>query len=174
MKKLLLGLSAFFFSISTAFAGVTTYTFTSLNWASKVGATVCDGTTDGWVCNLPATEYTAGRNAADGRLYSCGVGVKTGTSGAGATSVQTFTDVRRVTINFCQNSSKGRGTIYVQVGENTPQRIVVNKPAASGEGVWNRDSVILYTTPETGHIKFWVECTENAIYINTISIRSAS
>jgi len=174
MRKILLSLSALFFLMNAVFAGVATYTFTSLSWASKVGATPCDGTTDGWICDSPATEYAAGRNAADGRLYSCGVGVKTGTSGAGATSVQTFTDVRRVTVNFCQNSSKGRGTIYVQVGENTPHSIVVTKPAASGEGVWNRDSVILFSTPETGRIRFWVECTENAIYINTISIRSAS
>ena len=30
-------------------AGVTTYTFTSKKWASKIDATVCDGTTDGWM-----------------------------------------------------------------------------------------------------------------------------
>ena len=155
-------------------AGVTTYTFTSLKWASKVGATVCDGTTDGWVSDKDATEYAAGRTDAEGRLYSCGVGVKTGTTGAGATSVVTFEDVRRITINFCQNSSKGKGTIYVQVGDNTPDSIVVTKPKASGEGVYNRDSVIQLDTPLNGKIKFWVKCTENGIYINTISIRSTS
>lgn len=162
------------FSMCPLFAGVTTYTFTSLKWASKVGATVCDGTTDGWISNKDATEYSAGRLDAQGRLYSCGVGVKTGTSGAGATSVIAFEDVRRITFNFCQNSSKGKGTIYVQVGENEPLSIKINKPAASGEGVYNRDSIISIETPQSGKIKFWVECTENAIYINTISIRSAS
>lgn len=156
------------------FAGVTTYTFTSLKWASKVGATICDGTTDGWISNKDATEYNAGRLDAQGRLYSCGVGVKTGTSGAGATSVTVFEDVRRITFNLCQNSSKGRGTIYVQIGENEPLSIKINKPAASGEGVYNRDSTIIIETPQSGKIKFWVECTENAIYINTLSIRSAS
>ena len=155
-------------------AGVTTYTFTSLKWASKVGATVCDGQSDGWACDKEATEYTAGRNDAEGRLYSCGVGVKTGTSGAGATSVLSFEDVRRVTFNFCQNSSKGKGTIYVQVGENEAKSIVVNKPATSGDGVYNRDSVIQFAAPQTGKIKFWVDCTENAIYINSITIRSAN
>ena len=155
-------------------AGVTTYTFTSLKWSSKVGATVCDGKTDGWTCDKEATEYSSGRNAADGRLYSCGVGVKTGTSGAGATSVQVFEDVRQVRINFCQNSSKGRGIIYVQVGDNAPQSLKVSKPAVSGDGVWNRDSVISFASSQTGKIKFWVECTENALYINTLSIRSAS
>lgn len=155
-------------------AGVTTYTFTSKTWASKVGATVCDGVTDGWKCDQEAYEYSAGRTAADGRLYSCGVGVKTSTSGAGATSVQTFQGVRRVTINFCQNSSKGKGTIYIQVGENDPQSIVVNRPAVSGEGVYNRDSIVVFEAPQDGAIKFWVDCTENGIYINSISIRSAS
>ena len=163
----------FLFPLSVA-AGVTTYTFTSKTWASKVGATVCDGITDGWKCDQEAYEYSAGRTAADGRLYSCGVGVKTSTSGAGATSVQTFQGVRRVTINFCQNSSKGKGTIYIQVGENDPQSIVVNRPAVSGEGVYNRDSIVLFEAPQDGAIKFWVDCTENGIYINSISIRSAS
>ena len=163
----------FLFPLSVA-AGVTTYTFTSKTWASKVGATVCDGVTDGWKCDQEAYEYSAGRTAADCRLYSCGVGVKTSTSGAGATSVQTFQGVRRVTINFCQNSSKGKGTIYIQVGENDPQSIVVNRPAVSGEGVYNRDSIVLFEAPQDGAIKFWVDCTENGIYINSISIRSAS
>ncbi len=163
----------FLFPLSVA-AGVTTYTFTSKTWASKVGATVCDRVTDGWKCDQEAYEYSAGRTAADGRLYSCGVGVKTSTSGAGATSVQTFQGVRQVTINFCQNSSKGKGTIYIQVGENDPQSIIVNRPAVSGEGVYNRDSIVLFEAPQDGAIKFWVDCTENGIYINSISIRSAS
>lgn len=173
MKRILLAI-VLVLGVYPLFAGVTTYTFTSLKWASKVGATVCDGTTDGWISNQDATEYNAGRLDAQGKLYSCGVGVKTGTSGAGATSVITFEDVRRITFNFCQNSSKGRGTIYVQIGENEPLSIKVNKPAASGEGVYNRDSIISLETPQSGKIKFWVECTENAIYINSLAIRSAS
>lgn len=173
MKRIFLAI-VLALSMCPLFAGVTTYTFTSLKWASKVGASVCDGTTDGWICDKEATEYTAGRTDAQGRLYSCGVGVKTGTTGAGATSVVAFEDVRCITFNFCQNSSKGKGTIYVQIGENDPLSIKINKPAASGEGVYNRDSIISLDTPQSGKIRFWVECTENAIYINTISIRSAS
>lgn len=173
MKKFIIFLF-FFFCSRSLYAGVTTYTFTSLKWASNVGATVCDGVTDGWISDKDATEYSAGRTAADGRLYSCGVGVKTGTTGAGATSVRSFEEIRRVTVNFCQNSSKGKGTIWIQVGENEPVGLKVNKPAASGEGVYNRDSVILFELPQTGKIRFWVDCTENAIYIHSLSIRSAS
>ncbi len=179
MKKIFLAilmasLSPLALSLSPLMAGITTYTFTSLKWASKVGATVCDGSTDGWICDKEATEYAAGRTDASGRLYSCGVGVKKGTSGAGATSVIAFEDVRRITFNFCQNSSNGKGTIYVKIGDNEPRSITVNKPAASGQGVYNRDSIISFETSQSGKIKFWVECTENGIYINTISIRSSS
>ena len=179
MKKIFLAilmasLSSLALSLSPLMAGITTYTFTSLKWASKVGATVCDGSTDGWICDKEATEYAAGRTDASGRLYSCGVGVKKGTSGAGATSVIAFEDVRRITFNFCQNSSNGKGTIFVKIGDNEPQSITVNKPAASGQGIYNRDSIISFETSQSGKIKFWVECTENGIYINTISIRSSS
>ena len=153
-------------------AGVTTYTFTSIKWASKVGATACDGKTDGWVCDKEASEYNAGRIYADQSLHMAGVSVKTGTSGAGCTSVLSFEDVRQVTVNFCQNASKGRGTIYVQVGQTTDS-IVVTKPA-SGQGDLNRDSVISFATPVSGKIKLWVTCKENAININTITIRSGA
>ena len=155
-------------------AGVTTYTFTSTKWASKVGATVCDGTTDGWKSDKDGSAYDAGRTYTDGTLHDAGVSVQTGASGAGATSVLSFEDVRKITINFCQNASKGIGAIYVQVGDNEPDSIMVYRPAQSGTGDLNRDSVISYTTPQTGHIKFWVKCTQNAIHINTISIRSAA
>ena len=63
------------------------------------------GTTDGWICDKEASSYDAGRTYADGSLNSAGVSVKTSSSGAGATSVLPFDNVRRVTINFCQNSS---------------------------------------------------------------------
>lgn len=174
MKRYYLLICLLASSLSWMSAGVTTYTFTSVQWSSKIDATPCDGQTDGWICDQAASEYNAGRTDAQGRLYSQGVSVKTGSSGAGATSVLSFEEVRRVTFNFCQNSSKGRGVIYVQIGSNTPDSIVVTKPAKSGDGVYNRDSVILLPTPQSGKIRFWVKCTENAININSIAIRAAS
>lgn len=153
------------------YAGITTYTFTSKTWGSTVNGAVSNE----WICDKEATEYTTpGHPDASGRIFSQGVGVKTGTSGAGAHSQTAFEDVRRITFNFCQNSSKGQGTIFVKIGDNDTLSIKIRKPAASGEGVYNRDSIISLDTPQSGKIKFWVECTENAIYINTISIRSAS
>ena len=152
----------------------TTYTFTSLRWASKLDAIVTDGITDGFVCDVPAYEYTTGRFDAQDRLYSQGVGVKTSTSGAGATSVREFTDVTSLTFSFCQNSSKGRGVIYAQVGAAPYDSIIINKPAVSGSGVYVRDSTLSFPTALSGKIKFWIKCTENAIYINSLTIHASN
>ena len=153
------------------FAGITTYNFLSEEWKSQVDATICNGTTDGWICDKAAHSYTEGYTDAQGRIYSRGVSVKTSTTGAGATSIVEFENVRMIDINFCQNTSKGKGSIFVQVGENTPHELVINRPQKN-QGQYNRDTTIQITTPETGKIRFWVNCTENAININTISIRS--
>lgn len=174
MKRIIFVFCSLFFMSLSVMAGITTYTFTSKTWASKIDATPCYGISDGWKCDSIASDYSDGRIYADGSLNSRGVAVQKSSSTAGATSVKEFTEVRRVTINFCQNSSRGKGIIHVQVGENAPQTITINKPASSGAGTLNHDSIINYSTPQTGKIKFWVDCTENAIYINTISIRSAS
>ena len=158
---------------NTLFAGITTYTFTSKDWKSKVGATACDGKTDGWICDMEAYEYMQGYTDASGRVYSCGVSVKKSTSGAGATSVVVFEDVRMIDINFCQNASKGKGSIFVQIGENIAHELVINSPQ-KGQGQYNRDTILQIAIPETGKIRFWVDCTENAININTLSVRSSN
>ena len=172
MKRNILILFTCLCAYVSAYAGVTTYEFKNIKWASQVGATPCDGKTDGWTCDKEASEYMTGRTDAQGRLYSQGVSVKTGTSGAGATSVKSFTNVRRIDFNFCQNASKGRGIIYVQVGDNPYDSIVVTKPATSGSGVYMRDSIVRLSTPYSGKIRFWISCTENAINLNAISIRA--
>lgn len=154
-----------------SYAGITTYTFISKDWKSQVNATTCDGKTDGWVCDKEAYEYSYGYTDAQNRIYSRGVSVKTSTSNAGATSVVTFEEVRGIDINFCQNASKGKGSIFVQVGENTPHELVINRPPKN-MGQYNRDTTLQIATAETGKIRFWVTCTENSININTLSIRS--
>lgn len=154
-----------------SYAGITTYTFISKDWKSQVNATTCDGKTDGWVCDQEAYEYSYGYTDAQNRIYSRGVSVKTSTSNAGATSVVTFEEVRGIDINFCQNASKGKGSIFVQVGENTSHELVINHPQKS-MGQYNRDTTLQIATAETGKIRFWVTCTENSININTLSIRS--
>lgn len=163
---LLLGLTM------AAKAVVTTYTFTSIKWASEVGTIKTDGQTDGWVSDKDAYQMGTPRIYADGSLTSAGVGVTSSYSGAGAHSVLRFSDVVSVTVNFCQNSSKGRGCIYVQIGD-VMDSIIVTKPKTSGSGVYNRDSTITFPTPVSGVIRFCVKCSENSIYLNRLTIRGA-
>jgi hypothetical protein len=61
----------------------------------------------------------------------------------------------------------------VQVGENSAHELVINRPPKS-QGQYNRDTTLQISIPETGKIRFWVTCTENAININTLSIRSSN
>lgn len=172
MKKQFFIISALVLFAIAAQAGITTYTFTSIQWASKVDATQTDGQTDGWICEQAASEYNAGRTDAQGALNSAGVSVKTGTSGAGALSIVSFQQVRQVTFNFCLNSSRGKGVIYVQVGNSPWDSLVINRPATSGSGIYNRDSTLIIPNNPSGKIRFRITCTENAINLNSITIRA--
>lgn len=147
----------------------TTYLFTSKAWASKVGTVTTDGKTDGWVSDKEGADYSTGRQAPLG-LTSQGVQVTQGFSNAGATSVLSFTEVRKVVFNYCTNNKKGKGTIHLQVGENTEETVSITAPNDNG-GV-TRDIEIALPTTQTGKLKFWVTCTENSIYINTITIKA--
>lgn len=165
----ILPLIVFILFSSTLLADITTYCFVSKEWKSEMNATTCDGKTDGWVCDKAAYEYSEGYKDAQDRIYSRGVSVKTSTSGAGATSIVAFEEVDAIEINFCQNASKGKGSIYVQIGNHAVHELVINRPPKS-MGQYNRDTTIQLTTPETGQIRFWVNCTENSITINTLTI----
>ncbi|MDO4819904.1 MAG: hypothetical protein Q3994_05985 [Prevotella sp.] len=170
MKKTISLLLISFYITVCVNANTTTYVFTSTTWKSKVGTIVTDAKTDGWICNKEATDYNEGRTDAQGALYSRGVGVKTGTTGAGCTSVITFSKVRKVIVNYCQNSSKGKGQINISVGDKT-ESIIVSRPASSGEGVYNRDTELTFAE-ESGQVTLSVDCTENGIYINTVTIKA--
>lgn len=141
------------------FAGITTYTFTDKQWASKQGTVACDGKTDGWISDKGGTEYS--------NSYQIGVKVTAKGTGAGATSVQSFTNVRRLTINYATTTT-GKGSIRVQIGENSPidSLFTLSNP-------YNRDLTIVLPEEQTGKITFTVNCTKNSIFLNSISIRSA-
>ena len=141
------------------FAGITTYTFTNPQWASKQGTVACDGKTDGWISDKDGTEYS--------NSYQIGVKVTAQCTGAGATSVQSFTNVRRLTINYA-TTTKGQGNIRVQIGENSP---IDSLFALSN--LHNRDLTIVLPEEQTGKITFTINCTRNSIFLNSISIRSA-
>ena len=158
-------------SCAYTYAGITTYQFTSLLWTSQVGATKCDGKTDGWKATKDGGAYDAGRIWADGSLHGAGVSVQTGQSGVEVTSIRSFTDIRRIDFNLCQNSSnKGQGVIYIQVGEICDSIVMTNQGMTNSD--LNRDSIIRLATPVSGPITFKVVCTKNAIHINSITIRA--
>lgn len=141
------------------FAGITTYTFTDKQWASKQGTIACDGKNDGWISDKDGTEYS--------NSYQIGVKVTAKGTGAGATSVQSFTNVRRLTINYATTTT-GKGSIRVQIGENSPIDSLVTL-----SNLHNRDLTIVLPEEQTGKITFTVNCTKNSIFLNSISTRSA-
>lgn len=157
MKKTLLYI--LLLCTTNVFAGITTYTFTDKQWASKQGTIACDGKNDGWISDKDGTEYSS--------LYQIGVKVTAKGAGAGATSVQSFTNVRRLTINYATTTT-GKGSIRVQIGENSPidSLFTLSNPH-------NRDLTIVLPEEQTGKITFTVNCTKNSIFLNSISIRSA-
>ncbi len=141
-------------------AGVSTYMFTDKDWLSKAGGSACDNTTDGWVSDKAGNDYSGS--------YQIGVKVTAKTTGAGATSVQTFEKVRRVTFNYA-TTTKGQGSISVQVGENAAvdSAVTIANPS-------NRDMTIVLPEEQTGQVKFVVNCTRNSIYLNSITIYSST
>ena len=157
MKKALLYI--LLLCTTNVFAGITTYTFTDKQWASKQGTVACDGKTDGWISDKDGTEYS--------NSYQIGVKVTAKGTGAGATSVQSFTNVRRLTINYATTTT-GKGSIRVQIGENSPidSLFTLSNPH-------NRDLTIVLPEEQTGKITFTINCTKNSIFLNSISIRSA-
>ena len=157
MKKTLLYI--LLLCTTNVFAGITTYTFTDKQWASKQGTIACDGKTDGWISDKDGTEYSS--------LYQIGVKVTAKGTGAGATSVQSFTNVRRLTIHYATTTT-GKGRIRVQIGENSPIDSLFTL-----SNLHNRDLTIVLPEEQTGKITFTINCTRNSIFLNSISIRSA-
>ena len=153
-------------------AAQTTYTFTSASWASVVGTIQTDGKTDGWLSVKDGASNSNGYTDAQNRLYSAGVQVSKSLAGAGATSVFSFENVRQITVNYCTNTSKGKGTITVAVGGN--ETISQDVTVVKGEGQYNRDMVFELTEPQTGKITFTANPTDGSIYVRSITIRASN
>lgn len=134
-------------------AGITTYTFTAKNWTSNPAG--------GWVSDKDGESFETSTNP----NFQNGVKVTANYSGAGATSVNTFTNVRRITLNYA-TTTKGAGSFRIQVGENTPIDTTVTVTTA------NKDLTIVLPASQTGKIRFTVNCTKNSIYLYKVIIRS--
>ena len=134
-------------------AGITTYTFTAKDWTSNPAV--------GWVSDKDGESFETSTNP----NFQNGVKVTANYSGAGATSVNTFNGVRRITLNYA-TTAKGAGSFRVQVGENSPIDTTVTVTAA------NKDLTIVLPASQTGKIRFTVNCTKNSIYLYKVIIRS--
>ena len=124
-----------------------TYTFTSKFWADSQNA---------WTSDKAGNGFT-----------SQGVQVTTGTTGAGATTKSSFSNVSNVTVRYCTNASKGAGAIKVKVGSGTQQSFSVTKPSSDGTTLKNASFDF---SNETGNVALTVDCTTNSIYIYSVSI----
>lgn len=148
-------LTLLFVSLSVN-AGITTYTFTSADWQSKVGETKCDNTTDGWTSNKDGESLSTS--------YQFGVKVTSGFTGAGATSIQSFSDISCIVVNYA-TTTKGTGSISVKVGDNDAIDSTFTTANPS-----NRDMTIMLPSGQSGQVTFVVNCTRNSIYLNSIAI----
>ncbi|MBQ0118936.1 MAG: hypothetical protein MJZ88_01135 [Paludibacteraceae bacterium] len=151
----------FLISVLCLHAGMTTYTFTSATWTSRVGTDKTDLKTDGWISQKDAFGYESSTNP----NFQTGAKVTSAYSGAGATSVRSFTSVRRLTFNYA-TTTKGAGSIRVQVGNNEPIDSVLSISTA------NHDITIVLPEQQTGNISFSVVCTKNSIYLSSVTIRA--
>ena len=153
MKRHILFLVSMFTAL-TLHAGITTYTFTNVNWGTAENA---------WTCNKAGAAYETTTNP----NFQNGVKVTSNATytGAGATSVSNFTNVRRITLNYATTTS-GKGSFRIQVGTNAP----IDTAVTIGQA--NHDLTIVLPEAQTGQITFQVNCTRNSIYLYKISIRS--
>lgn len=137
-------------------AGMTTYTFTSASWASKNGTVLTDRTTDGWLSDKDAESYSSS--------YQLGAKVTAGYSGAGAHTVRSFSNVRRLTLNYA-TTTRGAGRFHVEVGDWQLDTAVVVSTI-------NRDLTITLPATKTGTIRVRVDCTTNSLFLYQVSVRS--
>ena len=173
MKHLLNIFLLLFFPVALH-AVTSTYVFYNAQWGSTIGTLKLDNTSDGWLSDRDGAGYSEGRLTPQGYMYA-GVQItdKQAYQHAGATSVLSFTDIRKIVVNYRTNASKGKGTIYIQVGDNEAQKIDIVQPE-KGRGEINRDIALTLTQPQSGKVRFYVDCTENSIYINSITIKAAT
>ena len=122
-----------------------------------------DNTTDGWTSDKNGESYATSTNP----NFQNGVKVTANATytGAGATSIKSFTNVRRITLNYA-TTTKGKGSFNIQVGTNT----AIDTAVTIGEA--NHELTITLPEAQTGQITFKVNCTKNSIYLYQIAIRS--
>lgn len=173
-KQPLFAIILFLFYATSTYAATTTYRFLNASWSSEVGTIRVDQQTDGFKCIAAGADYASGRTYQSGEetiTESRGVHITTNSSGAAAESIISFEQIRQISFAYSTNASKGQGTIYIKVGNGEEKEIKILKPE-KGQGSKLRAQSIELSEQPTGKISFRVECTENAIYIDAITIKA--
>ena len=131
-----------------------TYTFTSKDWKATLNGNQAD--------------WTSGK--AGGGYSNNGVQVTTTYTGANATSLKAFTDIKKITVTYNTNKSAGAGSVDIKIGENDAAS---NDVAYSGSGDGrsaNYTTDFNYDTPQTDAVTITVNTTTNSIYLCSIAI----
>ena len=123
-----------------------TYTFTSGTWTDE---------TNSWTSDKDAGSYRSDKN---------GVQVSKTTTGAGATSRSSFSNVNKVTVTYCTTASQGAGAMKVSIGEESAIQYFTN---TGGTTLRNVDFEFDHAS---GDMSFIISCTTNSIFIHSISI----
>ncbi|MGM9814392.1 MAG: S8 family serine peptidase [Candidatus Enteromonas sp.] len=111
-------------------------------------------------------QWTSGKA---GNMYlNSGVQVTAGTSGANATSKDSFSNVTKVIVHYCTNDSKGAGSIAINVGSASKSLNVTN-----AGGTTSRDLTFDFDQA-SGNVKITVNCITNSIYVQGVEIVSSA
>lgn len=118
--------------------------------------------------------WTSNKKEGNGFTGGQGIQVTTGTTGAGATSKSSFSNVYEIVVTYNTNKSKGEGSIDITVGSNSK----VNKSVAysgSDDGTSaNFTETWTYSTKQSGTVTIVVNTTTNSIWLKAITIKTSS
>lgn len=132
----------------------TTYEFTSKSWEAN------------------PTDWTCGK-AGNGFLNN-GIQVTTGTTGANGTSPVSFTNITAIVLRYNTNTSKGNGTVDIQIGSNTVKSADWAYSTGTGTSANYTVGFDYSSNPETGKVKITLNTTTNSIYLVSCAITTGT
>ena len=150
LKSLFL-LCALIVGSSSAWATDVTYVFNSKSWGATVGEDAAN-----WTSGKAGNQMQSGR----------GVQITTGSTGANATSPESFSNISKIVVTYSTNASSGAGAIKIQVGSGTEK----SQNATSTGGTTDRNLTYNFSPEETGKVKMTVTCSANSIYVKSVTI----
>lgn len=129
------------------------YKFTSKSWETI---------SDNWISGKDGYGFSYSPDSTNGN----GVQITTAYSGANATCPSSYNSIISVIVNYCTNVTKGVGAITIDVSGET-----ITHEVNASEGTSLRDLVFDYSNSQpSGSPIITVNCKENSIYINKITI----